>query len=58
LELFPVENQTIERALLMIDLSFRADCIEGDLRPSILLSELPGTGVEYIPLSGHWPDAR
>jgi hypothetical protein len=58
LEVFPDENLVILQALLMIDLYFKADRIEGDLRPSILLSQRPGSVAEYIPLSGHWPDAR
>ena len=56
LKLFPPERPAIVLGLLMIDLFFKPDLIEGDLRPYYQLSARPGTAEDYIPLSGHWPD--
>jgi hypothetical protein len=55
LELFPPASPPIKQASLMIDLIFKAEQIEGDLRLHFLLSDQPSTGTEYIPLFGHWP---
>jgi hypothetical protein len=56
LRLFPPKSPPIRLALLMIDLFFEADQIEGDLRAYFQLSARPEFGEDYIPLSGHWPD--
>jgi hypothetical protein len=56
LRLFPPASPPIRYALLMIDLLFEADQIEGDLRPYFYLSAREGSGEDNIPLAGHWPD--
>jgi hypothetical protein len=58
LELFPPASPPLVSALLMIDLFFEPEQIEGDMRPYYRLSARPGTAEDYEPLSAHWPDVR
>ena len=55
LRVFPDQNFTIAGALLMVDLYFKAEHTEGDMRPVLVLRRSPETGVDYHPLRGHWP---
>jgi hypothetical protein len=55
LRVVPDQGLAIVEALLMMDLYFKADRTEGDLRPFLVLRDSPATVVHYLPLSGHWP---
>jgi hypothetical protein len=55
LRVFPDQKLPILEALLMLDLYFKADRTEGDLRPFLVLRDSPATVVHYLPISGHWP---
>jgi hypothetical protein len=55
LRVLPDQSLAIVEALLMMDLSFKVDHTEGDVRPVLALRDSPATVVHYLPLSGHWP---
>jgi hypothetical protein len=58
LEVSPPTDMTIVEALFMIDIYLKETQTEGGLRPHLLLSKSSGTGADYIPLHGEWPDRR
>lgn len=58
LQLSLPQGEDIQRAVLITDLFYKPERIEGDIHAYVLQSTGPSTATLYYPIGGHWPDVE